>query len=135
MQLQDQFSSDETDSMLGLLILVAVDFGYIPQDSAELLVIHGLIDVQEEQAVTAKGQKTIEVYIPTQESIDFVAKVKKDLPADLDVSTLTQQFDGLPTGGKQKWVVSQSYLQGWRDSRKRVLPKSIIRRWRPRISL
>ncbi|WCR04379.1 hypothetical protein [Paracoccus saliphilus] len=121
--------------MLGLLTLVAVDFGYLPLDSAELLLIHGLIDVREEKAATANGQKVIEVYVPTQESINFVTKVKKDLPTDLDVSSLIQDFDGLPAGGKRKWVVSQSYLQKWRASGKRVLPKSIIRRWRPRISL
>ncbi|RJE85040.1 hypothetical protein D3P04_12185 [Paracoccus onubensis] len=133
--MQTQANPDEADNVLGLLTMVAVDFDYIPLDSAELLLIHGLIEVREEKADTAHGQKTIEAFIPTQDAINFVAKVKEDLPADPGGASLMPQPDSLPTRGKRKWVVSQSYLQKWRSSGKRVLPKSIIRRWRPRISL
>lgn len=135
MQLHDQFNPYEIEAMLGPLTLMAVDFGYIPLDIAELLLIHGLIEIQEEKLTAVNGKPTIEVFIPTPNAIDFIAKAKKGLPQALEAASMMSQFGSLPRHSKKKWVISQSYLHKWRSSGKRVLPKSIIRRWRPSISL
>lgn len=135
MEMPDEFSPEVIEGMLGVMTLMAVDFGYISRQQAELLFIHGMIEVQEEEVTAVSGTETIEIFTLSQDACDYVMRAKKELPDDLGGASFTREFGKPPKYGKKKWVVSQSYLRTWRTSGKRVLPKSIIRRWKPSISI
>lgn len=129
--------SRDADMDLRMIASLSALAGWLAREDAQRLVIYELATVHEREyrpSADATARVSIQVFAPVPDVIRFAdATLRTGQRPDLKPRTdaLMREIAGRIQRGRNRWVISDRYLDSCTPRELRILPRRTISRWWP----